>query len=286
MTRQPLRLAVMEAERILAGAGVASPRVDAELIAAHVLGTERGKLVLVPLVDRQVVEAIGRLVTERAKRVPLQHLLGWAGFGPVTVEVGHGVFVPRPETELLFEWGVGALRAVAEPLVVDLCTGSGALALAIAAARPDATVHGVELDSSALAWARRNVDLRASTGAPVVLHAGDVADPGLLADLDGQVDLLVCNPPYVPLGTEVPPEVAEHDPFGAVFGGADGLSVIPHVVRAAARLLRPGGWFAMEHDDSHQAEVLDLLATRRVLTDITPHTDLTARPRFITARHT
>jgi release factor glutamine methyltransferase len=280
-------LAVIEAQRVLADAGVASPNVDAELIAAHVLGVERGKLPLVPMVDVQVVEAIAKLVTERAKRVPLQHLLGWAGFGPVTVEVGPGVFVPRPETELLFEWGLAALREVTEPLVVDLCTGSGALAIAFAAARPDATVHGVELDSSALAWARRNVDswAEAHDARPVVLHAGDVSDPGLLADLDGQVDLLVCNPPYVPLDTPVPPEVSEHDPFGAVFGGPDGLSVIPHVVRAAARLLRPGGALAMEHDDSHRDSVLAMLTARRVLTDVADHDDLAGRPRFVTARH-
>lgn len=286
VTRQPLRVAILEAQRALAEAGVASPRVDAELIAAHVLGVDRGRLVLVPLVDDEVVEAIGRLVTERARRVPLQHLLGWAAFGQLTLEVGPGVFVPRPETELLAEWGLAALRDTAEPLVVDLCTGSGALALAMAAARPDATVHAVELDPAALAWARRNADARAGAGdRPVTLHAGDVTDPGLLADLDGRVDLLVCNPPYVPAATGVPPEVAGHDPAGAVFGGQDGLSVIPHVVRAAARLLRPGGAFVMEHDDTHRDQVLALLAARGVLTGVTDHDDLTGRPRFVTARH-
>ncbi len=286
VTRQPLRLAIMEAERILAAAGVASPRVDAELIAAHVLGVERGKLPLVPLVDPPVIEAIGQLVNQRAKRVPLQHLLGWASMGAVTVAVGAGVFVPRPETELLLEWGLGALKDVPDPLVVDLCTGSAALALALAHERPDATVHAVELDASALAWARRNADARADAGdRPVVLHQGDVADPALLADLEGRVDLLVCNPPYVPVGTEVPPEVGEHDPFGAVFAPGDGLAVIRHVVTAAARLLRPGGGFAMEHDDTQAESVPALLATRRVLTDVEDHQDLAGRPRFVTARH-
>ncbi len=286
MTRQPLRLAVLEAERILAAAGVASPRVDAELIAAHVLGVDRGKLPLVPLVDPQVVDAIGRLVTRRAKREPLQHLLGTATLGPVTVEVGPGVFVPRPETELLLEWGLAALQGVPGPLVVDLCTGSAALALAFAHERPDATVHAVDLDSSALAWARRNADARAAAGdRPVVLHKGDVADPALLADLEGRVDLVVCNPPYVPAGTEVPPEVAEHDPVHAVFADSAGLAVIRHVVAAAARLLRPGGALAMEHDDSQAESVPALLATRRVLTGVTDHRDLAGRPRFVTASH-
>ena len=169
----------MEADRILSEAGVSSPRVDAELIAAHVLGVERGKLLLTPLVDRQVVEAIAELVRERAKRVPLQHLLGWAAMGPVTVEVGPGVFVPRPETELLLDWGLTVLAGRESPVVVDLCTGSGALAVAVAASRPDAVVHAVEVDPTALAWARRNVgDTR------VRLHAGDVTDPTLLIMLD------------------------------------------------------------------------------------------------------
>jgi release factor glutamine methyltransferase len=286
VTRQPLRVAVLEAERILAAAGVASPRVDAELIAAHVLGVARGALLLVPLVDPQVVDAIGRLVNRRAKRVPLQHLLGWASLGAVTVEVGPGVFVPRPETELLLEWGLGALADVAAPLVLDLCTGSAALALALAHERPDATVHAVELDVSALAWARRNANARGAAGdPPIVLHQGDVADPALLVDLEGTVDLLVCNPPYVPAGTELPPEVAEHDPLHAVFGGPDGLAVIRHVVTAAARLLRPGGAFAMEHDDTQAESVPALLATRRLLTDVEDHRDLAGRPRFVTARH-
>jgi release factor glutamine methyltransferase len=283
VTRQPLRLAVLEAERILAAAGVASPRVDAELIAAHVLGVDRGKLPLVPLVDPQVIDAIGQLVGKRAKRVPLQHLLGWAALGAITVEVGAGVFVPRPETELLLEWGLGALKDVPDPLVVDLCTGSAALALALAHERPDATVHAVELDISALAWARRNAEARAGAGdRPIVLHKGDVTDHALLADLDGRVDLLVCNPPYVPVGTRVPPEVGEHDPHDAVFAPGDGLRVIRHVVTAAARLLRAGGGFAMEHDDTQAESVRALLASRRVLTEIEDHTDLAGRPRFVT----
>jgi release factor glutamine methyltransferase len=285
VTRMPLRVAIAESERILAEAGVDSPRVDAELIAAHVLGVERGRLVLVPLVDRQVIDAIGRLVSRRAQRVPLQHLTGGAPFGPITVEVGPGVFVPRPETELLVEWGVAALREVVAPVVVDLCSGSGALALALASARPDAAVHAVELDTSALAWARRNADSRAAAGdTPISLHAGDVADPGLLAELEGRVDLLVCNPPYVPVGTRVPAEVAEHDPVRAVFGGPDGLEVIRHVVRCAARLLRPGGRLAVEHDDTQGESVPALLSARRVLTEVTDHQDLAGRPRFATAR--
>ncbi|WP_436491770.1 peptide chain release factor N(5)-glutamine methyltransferase [Actinokineospora sp. HUAS TT18] len=285
MTRQPLRVAILEAERLLAAAGVDSPRNDAELLAAHVLGVERGKLPMVPLVDPPVVDALGKLVARRARREPLQHLTGSAYMGAVSVSVGPGVFVPRPETELLFEWGLAALDGVREPVVVDFCTGSGVLALAVANARPDAQVHAVDIDHSALAWARRNADARVAAGdTPVRLHSGDVTDPTLFTELDGRVDLVLCNPPYVPADTPVPPEVADHDPAHAVFSGADGLDVIRSVVTSAVRLLRPGGGVAIEHDDTHGEAVPALLSARRLLTDVKDHADLAGRPRFATAR--
>lgn len=261
--------------------------MDAELIAAHVLGVERGRLPMVPLVDPPVVDAIGQLVAERAKHVPLQHLTGWAAMGDITVGVGPGVFVPRPETELLLEWGVNQLREVEHPVVVDLCTGSAALALAMANARPDAVVHAVEYDAVALAWSRQNAEMRAEAGdTPIRLYAGDVTDPTLFTDLDGSVDLVLCNPPYVPDGTPVPPEVAEHDPATAVFSGPDGLTVIRHVVKMAARLLTVGGVVAIEHDDSQQQSVPALLSARGVLSEVSDHLDLAGRPRFATARRT
>lgn len=285
MRRQPLRLALLEATRMLSDAGVESARNDAELLAAHVLGVERGELPLVPLVDPPVVEALGQLVTQRAKRIPLQHITGWAAIGDITVDVGPGVFVPRPETDLVLSWGLDVLASRTHPVVVDLCTGSGALALAVAHARPEAQVYAVDNDTAALAWARRNADKRVAAGdTPVRLYSGDVTDGRLFAELDGLVDLVLCNPPYVPIGKSLPPEVAEHDPEHAVFAADGGLALIKSVITLAARLLRPGGGVAIEHDDDHGQAVPALLSQRRVLSEATGHADLAGRPRFATAR--
>ena len=283
--RQPLRLAIMEAERVLAEAGVASPRVDAEVLASCVLGVERGKLMLRPLVDNDVVETLNELVKRRAAREPLQHLMGAAALGPVTVAVGRGVFTPRPETELLLEWGVAALDGIDRPLVVDLCTGTGALALAVATLRPAAEVHAVEADPAALTWARRNIAEHVDAGGtPVTLHHADVRWPDLLLELESHVDLVLCNPPYVPDGADLPPEVTEWDPPAAVFAGPDGLDVIRPVIAVSAGLLRYGGALAIEHDDTHGELVPALLRRRKVLIDVQEHHDLAGRPRFATAR--
>jgi len=270
------RAALADAERELAAAGVPSPRVDAELLAAHVLGVPRAQLTLLGAADESDAAEFRALTARRATRVPLQYLLGTAPMGPVDVAVGPGVFVPRLETELLLEWGLRALTGVPKPLVVDLCTGSGALAAAVATSRPDADVYAVELDSDALAWARRNLGDRAH-----LVH-GDVTDPGLLPELHGRVDLVLANPPYVPEGTPVPPEVADHDPHRAVFAGPDGLAVIRPLVVLAIRLLRPGGALAIEHDDTHGSTAPAVLRGHAELTDVVEHADLAGRPRFVT----
>lgn len=285
MSRQPLRLVIAEAERMLEACGVASPRVDAEILAAHVVGVDRGKLMMQPLVDPPEVEALRRLVVRRAAREPLQHLLGTAVLGPIEVAVGPGVFTPRPETELLLDWGLRTLVDVESPLVVDLCTGSGAIALGVAASRPDAVVHAVEADRVAMSWAARNVETHvAAGGTPVTLHVADVRWPDLLIELESKVDLVLCNPPYVPDGVELPPEVTEWDPPGAVFGGPDGLEIIRAVITSSAALLRYGGHIGIEHDDTHGEAVPALLRRRKVLTDVEEHLDLSGRPRFATAR--
>lgn len=262
----------------LAAAGVASPRYDAEELARHVLGLSRSELVLLERLPPPVAERYAELVEQRAARVPLQHLTGVAGFRRLELAVGPGVFVPRPETEVLVEWVLSRLEPGA--LVVDLCAGSGAVALAIADEAPGVVVHAVELDPHALAWARRNVE---ATGLPVTLHPGDVADPAVLAPLAGTVDLVTANPPYIPLGATVEPEVAEHDPPAALWGGEDGLDTVRAVERAAARLLRPGGLVAVEHADV-QGESVPAVFTRAGWAEVADHPDLAGRPRFTTAR--
>lgn len=286
MSRQPLRLAIIDAAAELERAGVPSARVDAELLAAHLLGVERTRLGLVPLVDPAVIDEYRALVARRAERVPLQHIVGSTAMGNVTLEVGPGVFVPRPETELLLAWALAHLEAsgLRAPVVLDLCTGSGALALAIAHARPDAAVHAVELEPQALAWARRNADRRREAGdTPITLVRGDVTDRGLLTDLEGTVDLVVSNPPYIPEGAVLEPEVGEHDPHSALFGGVDGLSVIKPMVNNIARWLRIGGAVGVEHDDTNGGQVAELFRARRVFDHVAEHPDLAGRPRFVVA---
>lgn len=283
--RESLRMHLLAATQRLTEAGVSSPQADAELLAAHLLGVSRTKLGLHPLVTADWLEQYRELVDRRVSRVPLQHILGSAVVGGTEVSVGPGVFIPRPETESLVAWAVAAIRDIDAPLVIDLCSGSGVIALAIAQARPDASVYAVERSDSALAWARRNIERHQDAGGtPVQLLGGDFADPRLLVDLEGRADLVTANPPYVPAGTVVEPEVADHDPAEAVFAGPDGLEVIRPLISIAAGLLRLGGQLAIEHDDSHGESVPALLSARRVLADVTDHQDLAGRPRFVTAR--
>ncbi len=269
----------------LAAAGVASPRHDAEALAAHVLGVPRSRLVLAGPLDERQQARYAELVDQRASRVPLQHLTGLAGFRRLELSVGPGVFVPRPETEVLAGWAIDALAGVPDPLVVDLCAGSGAVALALAQEVAGARVHAVEIDPQALAWAERNAAARAAAGdPPISLHQGDVTDPALLAELAGTVDLVTANPPYIPLGSTVEREVAEHDPPAALWGGPDGLDVVRAVERLAGRLLRPGGRVGVEHADLQGDSVPAVFTRTGRWVDVADHPDLAGRPRFTTAR--
>ncbi|MBU8811427.1 peptide chain release factor N(5)-glutamine methyltransferase [Mycolicibacterium goodii] len=275
MTR--LRTAIEAATATLAAAGVGSPRIDAELLAAHALGTERGRLMLSDDPGPEALSAFDELVAARARRIPLQHLVGTAAFGPLTLEVGPGVFIPRPETEALLEWALAQdLRR--DAVIVDLCTGTGALALALAHHHPRARVIAVDDSPAALEYTRRN-----TAGTSVEVLAADVTRPGLLPELDDGVDLVVSNPPYIPEGAELDPEVADHDPDHALFGGPDGMAVIGPIVALAAGWLRAGAMCAVEHDDTTSARTVELFTRDGHFADVTARRDLTGRPRFVTA---
>jgi release factor glutamine methyltransferase len=274
-----LRRAIDSAAAVLAGAGIDSARCDAEQLAAHLAGTDRGRL---PLLDSPGEEFFGRyreVIDARSRRVPLQHLTGTAAFGPVELHVGPGVFIPRWETEAILAWAT-AQQLAARPVIVDLCTGSGALAVALAQHRPAARVIGIDDSEVALDYARHNIE-----GTAIELVHADVSAPGLLPELDGRVDLVVANPPYVPDG-DIPeqPEVAQYDPHHALFGGPDGMMVISAVVSLAGRWLRPGGLLAVEHDDTTSSSTVELMHSTGLFDDIAARRDLTDRPRFVTAR--
>ena len=285
----------------LADGGVPTPEVDAELLLAHVLGETRGRVQALALMGREVsaqdrARALA-LADERASRVPLQHLTGRAPFRTLELAVGPGVFVPRPETEVVAQFAIDALAAVPDPapLAVDLCTGSGALALALAAEVPGVRVWAVEKSPEAHAWAARNV--AALGDGRVTLVLGDVReldprvapdeaqDPAaVFAPLRGRVQVLVSNPPYVP-DDMVPrdPEVREHDPALALFGGPDGLYLVRVISRIGLDLVAPGGTLVLEHAETQGAAIRGLLAADGWL-DSATHPDLTGRDRATVAR--
>lgn len=265
-----------EATETLKASGVPSPRHDAELLLSHVTGVPRLMLTRQAHPNQPQVGAYLDLVRARARRVPLQHLTGTAAFRHVDLEVGPGVFVPRPETELLAGWAIDRAKNLESPMVVDLCTGSGAIALSVVHEVPGARVHAVELDEQAFGWAQRNL---AGTGAD--LRLGDIADA--FGDLDGQADIVVANPPYIPLDAweSVAPEVRDHDPALALWSGEDGLDAMRVVERTAWRLLRPGGVVGAEHADAQGESAPDVFTARWA--EVRDNQDLAQRPRYVTA---
>ncbi|WP_432879147.1 peptide chain release factor N(5)-glutamine methyltransferase [Kribbella sp. CA-245084] len=263
------------AER-LAAAGVASAEYDAGELLAFVTGSSRMHLAEP---SGEQLRVYWELIERRAAREPLQHLTGTAGFRYRELVVGPGVFVPRPETEVMVGWILERIAGVKNPLVVDLCSGSGAIAGAVATERPDSIVHAVELSPEACVWARRNLD---GTGA--ILHEGDI--DGCLPEFYGQVDAVISNPPYIPLTAweSVTAEVRDHDPALALWSGDDGLDEIKVVAATAARLLKPGGWFACEHADVQGESAPAVFTTTGSFTEVRDQLDLSGRHRFTTGR--
>jgi release factor glutamine methyltransferase len=274
-----LRSVRREWATLLSEAGVESPDRDVDLLLAHVLGVKLGNLALVDELTPAQVGELEPLVARRAQREPLQHLTGTAAFRHVELAVGPGVFVPRPETELLAGWAVEQALTIADPVVVDLCTGSGAIARAVADEVPGARVHAVELDEGAYVWAERNL-----SGTGVDLRQGDMASA--FEELLGTVDVVVCNPPYIPLEAweSVAVEARDHDPHLALFSGNDGLDAIGVLSDRAAELLRPGGVLGCEHADLQGDSAPGVFAADGRWREVQDHKDLAGRARFLTAR--
>lgn len=261
----------------LARSGSPSPGPEARTLVAHVLGVEPSQLILIDDVTAAQQAAIDALADRRGAGEPVQHLTGRAYFRHVELEVGPGVFIPRPETELMVGWALERLAGRASRRVVELCAGSGAITAALADELGGLELHAVELDPVAFGYLSRNL-----AGVAADLVNADMVDA--FAELDATVDLVIANPPYIPEGHRLllPSDVVDHDPAVALFSGADGLDALRVVAQVAWRLLGEGGLLATEHDDSHQDELVALLCATG-FENVVGHRDLAGRPRFVTA---
>lgn len=273
------------AREVLSTAGVPSPDVDAELLVGHVLELSRGQIQAKVATDAAIsalnAAEIFELVERRAAREPLQHITGVASFRYLELLVGPGVFVPRPETEIVAQYAIDSLAASASdaPIGVDLGTGSGAIALAMATEVQHSRVFGVENSPLAFVWTKKNFQRYGGDNARAVFT--DLADA--LPELDGTVAVVISNPPYIPTGA-IPrdPEVRLFDPEHALYGGEDGLEVVRMVSQTARRLLHTGGTLVLEHGES-QAEAIAALLANDGWSAIASHRDLLGRDRATTA---
>ena len=266
----------------LAAAGFAE--VEAEHLLAHTLGLTRMDLHN-PLTVENALTAIGditiveetfwKLLDRRCANEPLQYLTGVAYFRHLEIKVGPGVFVPRPESELLVESVLTHIEKLSGAIsVVDLGAGSGALALAIATEAPTTHVIAVEKSAEAIYWLKENVSF---IDEKVRILESDVSTA-----LDGvKCDVVIANPPYIPDGQVLPADVRNHEPAIALFGGPDGMKAPRLFIAASARLLKPGGFLAIEHHEEQGDEIAAVLNID--FEDILLHQDLTGRPRFTTA---
>ncbi|MEV4774425.1 peptide chain release factor N(5)-glutamine methyltransferase [Microbacterium sp. LWH12-1.2] len=283
MPESSLAALVRAAAQRLADAGVPDPLIDTELLAAHVLQLRRGEVQAAIIrgdgVSEEAAAALDDLVSRRARREPLQHLTGTAPFRHLELAVGPGVFVPRPETEIVVQYAIDALLNAAdpEPIGIDLGTGSGAIALAMATEVPHARIFAAEISADAHAWAQRNT---AGIANLTLVHA-DLADA--FTELEGTAAVVISNPPYVP-DAAVPrdPEVRLFDPALALYGGADGLDIVRVLSIRARQLLMPGGLLVIEHGELQGEAIRDILTTDGWRAAAT-HRDLTHRDRATTA---
>ena len=302
--RVTVRDVLVDAERRLERGGVPSASVDAAELVAFALGTTRTRVFLHDPIDPDQRVRIESLVTQRVNRIPLQHITGTAGFRRIELQVGQGVFIPRPETELVTEAAIRELieLPIERRIAVDLCSGSGAIAISLGIEVPNSQVWAVELDDQAVRWTQQNVDSHASklhdvASSVTVVHAdASTVAESELATLAGTCAVVISNPPYIPLGmVPLDPEVRDHEPRAALFGGEDGMDLGRGVVATAAQLLAPGGTLVIEHADvqgpggAHggvpgvveRARELD---GRAAFVDVVDRTDFNGRPRFTVAR--
>jgi len=266
----------------LAAAGF--PEVEAEILLAHTLGISRMDLhnpltvenALTAIGDMTVVEeTFWKFLDRRCAHEPLQYLTGVAYFRHLEIKVGPGVLVPRPESELLVESVLTHIEKLSGAVsVIDLGSGSGALALAIATEAPQTHVIAVEKSPDAIYWLKENVSF--------IDEKVRIVESDVSTALEGvKCDVVIANPPYVPDSQELPKDVAEHEPAIALFGGADGMKTPRLFISAASRLLKAGGFLAIEHHEDQGPEIAGVLISD--FTDILLHQDLTGRPRFTTA---
>lgn len=278
-----LRSLLTRATEKLSQAGVNNPRGDAEKIAAHVWGMTRAEMFLANHLPAHLEPKYWELVRRRVGREPLQHLLGYTGFRFLTLAVKPGVFVPRPETELVAEVVIKhAQQQPHPPIVVDLCTGSGAIAVAVANEVPAARVLAVDISPEAIELTRDNAE---GNDVDVQAFVGDVNDCRLLVEYHGKVDVVVANPPYIPQGFEpTDPEVRDFDPPHALFGGGPhGLDLPTAVIARAQQLLKSGGIVVMEHGDNQAEDMRSLVNRNGGFHSIGTRNDLTNRERMVIA---
>lgn len=278
-----LAAAVRATAQRLADAGVPDPLVDAELLVGHIRGMRRGEVQAAVVRGDALSEGDAQLLqevtTRREAREPLQHITGTAPFRHLELAVGPGVFVPRPETEMVVQHAIDALLNAphAQPIGIDLGTGSGAIALAMATEVPHSRVYAAELSPDAHAWAGRN-----TAGVEnLTLVLADMADA--FPELSGTADVVISNPPYVP-DDAIPrdPEVRLFDPAMALYGGVDGLDLVRTLSKTALRLLRPGGLLVIEHGELQGEDIRGILTGDGWRAAAT-HRDLTSRDRATTA---
>jgi release factor glutamine methyltransferase len=298
-----IRDILVDSQRRLSNAGIESASTESAELLAHVLGVPRNRLLMQDSIDGKDRVAFERLLAKRINRIPLQHITGTAPFRRIELKVGPGVFIPRPESELVAEAAIRFLRECENPIAVDLCSGSGAIALSLALEVPGARVVGVELSADSFVWLQQNVN-RFDCEIPVEIHQVDATDftASVFFELAGKCDVVTCNPPYIPIGmTPRDPEVRIHEPAVALYGGSDGLDVIRGIASTAAVLLKSGGLLVVEHADvqgagAGDASVVNLLKQAHLdeelvtygrgilgeplFAEVTDRLDFNQRPRF------